>query len=143
MFLPAFSGPEALVAAIAEIGFQGIEIWGRDAHFKTWLELAARYRLTLSSMVGHRAAMNRPECHAEAQRELRESIDIAADHGIPGLICFSGQRQEGQSDGDALEAVVEGLRGIIPYAEEKNVTLLLELLNSKVDHPGYLADHTA
>ena len=30
-----------------------------------------------------------------------------------------------------------------PYAEQKDINLNLELLNSKIDHPGYQCDHTA
>jgi hydroxypyruvate isomerase len=44
---------------------------------------------------------------------------------------------------EAIEAVADGLRRVAPYAERKKVNLNLELLNSKVDHPGYQCDHTA
>ena len=65
------------------------------------------------------------------------------DRGIPALICFSGNRNAGQSDEDGLEATVAGLKRAAPYAERRGVNLNLELLNSRVDHPGYQADHTA
>lgn len=143
MFLPVFSSREALVAAAAEAGFHAGEIWDRGETFDEWLTLAERYRLPLCNMVGHRAPLNLRERHADAEREIRGSIDVAADHGIAGLICFGGDAVEGQSKADAQEIVVEGFRRVTAYAEEKGVTLLLELLNSRVDHPGYLADHTA
>lgn len=143
MFLPAFSSREALVAAAAEAGFHAGEIWGRDEAFGDWLTLAERHHLPLCGMVGHRAPMNLRERHADAEREIRESIAIAADHGMTGLICFGGNAVEGQSREEALEVVVEGFLRVVGYAEEKGIALLLELLNSRVDHPGYLADHTA
>ena len=74
---------------------------------------------------------------------MRESIVIAARYGIPGLITFSGNCQPFQSDLEAIDACADGLRRIAPYAEEKGVNLNMELLNSKVNHPGYQCDHTA
>jgi len=70
-------------------------------------------------------------------------VDIAVKHGIPGIICFSGNRQPHVSEQDAIDAVADGLRRVAPYAEEKGVNLNLELLNSKVNHAGYQCDHTA
>jgi hydroxypyruvate isomerase len=75
--------------------------------------------------------------------ELRQSIDMAVQYDVPGLICFSGNRRAGQSDTQAIAACVDGLRQIAPYAEEKGVNLNMELLNSKIDHPGYQCDHAA
>lgn len=143
MFDSAIPDPRQLVEIVAKGGFRGIEIWGRTEGFQTWLSLAKEYRLTLCSMVAHRAALNRTECHAEAEGEIKKSIDIAAANGIPKLICFSGNRFEDQSDQTASDVVAEGFRRVVSYAGEKKITLVMELLNSKVDHPGYLADHTA
>ena len=44
---------------------------------------------------------------------------------------------------EAIDAVADGFARIAPYAEEKGINLNLELLNSKVNHPGYQCDHTA
>ncbi len=61
---------------------------------------------------------------------------------IPNLLCFSGNRN-GLDDEVGAEITAAGLARIAPAAEEAGVTLVLELLNSKVDHPDYQADHTA
>lgn len=143
MFVTETCDPRAFVARLAETGFEGLEIWGREDDFLTWVGLAQEFHLTLCSMVGHRAALNHPETQAQAEKELRESIEVAARHGIPGLICFGGNRIVGQSDAEALEIAAVGLARSAAYAEKMGVKLLLELLNSKVDHPGYVADHTA
>jgi len=143
MFSQSAADPAGFVETLATIGFKGLEIWGRDAAFSHWVALAARHGLTLCSMVGHRAALNLEESQPLAEKEIKESIDVAAEHGIPGIICFGGNRVAGQDDATALELVASGLGRVASYAESKQVTLLLELLNSKVDHPGYLADHTS
>jgi hydroxypyruvate isomerase len=134
-----------LVATAAEIGYAAIELWTRNADFEDVMELAKRHKLAVASMSGHASlpdGLNKRSNHDRIEAELRESIDIAAKHGIPGLICFSGNLQPHQSEIEAISAVADGLMRIAPYAEERGVNLNLELLNSKTDHPGYQCDHT-
>lgn len=146
LFMPKTMALEELVKTAAEIGYAAIELWGRSADFAEIIALAKANNLAVASMSGHGSlpdGLNKRSNHARIEAELRESIDIAAAHGIPGLICFSGNRQPHMSEIEAIEAVADGLRRIVPYAEEKGINLNLELLNSKVDHPGYQCDHTA
>jgi len=137
---------EALFEASAEIGYAAVEMWGRGDDFERVVALAHKYHLVVASMVGHSMhphGLNARSEHPRIEAELRASIDLAAANGIPGLICLSGNRLPYQSDLEAIDAVADGLRRVAPYAEQKGVNLNLELLNSKVDHPGYLCDHTA
>jgi hydroxypyruvate isomerase len=130
----------------AEIGYAAVELWGRGDDFEAVVETAHKHSLVVASMVGHDSlpdGLNKRSNHERIEAELRASIDLAAKHGIPGLICFSGNRQPHQTELEAIEAVADGFRRIAPYAEEKGVNLNMELLNSKVDHPGYQCDHTA
>ncbi|MBI2952377.1 TIM barrel protein [bacterium] len=139
-------GLEALFKTAAEIGYAAVELWGRGEDFEEIMALAKRHRLAVASMSGHASlpdGLNKRSNHDRIEGELRASIDIAVRHGIPGLICFSGNRQPYQSEVEAVEAVADGLKRVAPYAEQKGVNLNLELLNSKVDHPGYQCDHTA
>ena len=66
----------------------------------------------------------------------------AVRYGIPNLICFSGNR-DGLADNEGGEITAEELALLVPLAEREGITLILELLNSKVGHPDYQADHTA
>ena len=136
---------DALFAACSEIGYAAVELWGRGEDFDEVVDAASKHDLAVASMIGHGdagGALNQREYHKAVEADLRKSIDIAARCGIRGLICFSGNRQPDISDEDAIETTAEGLRRIAPYAEQKGVTLNLELLNSKVDHAGYQCDHT-
>lgn len=146
MFRPEAMSLDDLFCACAEIGFAAVELWGRGDDFEQVIETARRYDLAVCSMIGHDSladGLNKRSNHDRIEAELRTSIDIAAQHGIAGLICFSGNRQPHQSEGEAIEAVADGLRRIAPYAEEKGVNLNMELLNSKINHPGYQCNHTA
>jgi len=84
------------------------------------------------------------EEHAECLKVLRERIDAVAAAGFPSVITFSGFRR-GISDEVGMKNMVDGLKQIAGYAEGKQVTLCLEMLNSKVaaemrGHPDYFCD---
>jgi len=136
---------EALFQAAAQVGYAAVETWFRGYDFAEMVALAKRHNLVIASICGHQSlgdGLNKRSNHDRIEAELKTSIDVAVQHGIPGLICFSGNRQPHQSDADALDTVVTGLRRVAPYAEKNGINLNMELLNSKVDHPGYQNDHT-
>jgi hydroxypyruvate isomerase len=146
LFMPKTMTLTDLVQISAEIGYRAIELWGRPPEFEEIVALAHQHGLVVASMSGHASlpdGLNKRSNHDRIEEELRISIDVAAQHDIPGVICFSGNRQPHQSEEEAINATADGLRRIAPYAEEKGVNLNLELLNSKIDHPGYQCDHTA
>ena len=130
---------------VKAIGFPAIELWFRGPDFPEVMETAVRHGLTVASMCGHGShteGLSNYAHHDRVEAELRESIDLAAAHRIPGVICLSGNRNPGQSDTEGMIACARGLKRIASYAEEKKVDLNIELLNSKIDHPWHLCDHT-
>lgn len=135
---------DAFCKAVAEIGYAGIELMTPGDALPGIVETCTRYGLAVPSMVGHaslRDGLNKVENHERIIAELKANIDLAAQYGIGGLIIFSGNHNDGQSDLEGMIACAHGLRRIAPYAEEKGVNLNMELLNSKVNHPGYQCDH--
>ncbi len=150
LVLPIFYQPQrqtldAFCAAIAEIGYAAIEIMQPGDDLAKIVATARRHGLAVASMVGHASlpdGLNKVANHDRIEAELRRAIETAAEHGIGGLICFSGNRNPGQSDYEGLVASAQGLRRVAPYAEKHGVNLNVELLNSRVDHPLYQADHT-
>ncbi len=146
LFMPPGMALDDLMKYTAEVGYAAVELWGRDEKFEEIMAMAKRHKLAVASMSGHLSlpdGLNKRSNHDRIEDELKTSIDLAVKHGIPGLICFSGNRQPHQSEIEAIEAVADGLRRVAPYAEKNGINLNLELLNSKVDHPGYQCDHTA
>ena len=85
---------------------------------------------------------NRKENHAAQLVALRKAIEETSAAGFPNVICMSGNRA-GISDEEGLVNCVEGLKQIAGFAEEKKVTVVMELLNSKRNHKDYQCDHTA
>jgi hydroxypyruvate isomerase len=85
---------------------------------------------------------NRLEHHRFLVPAFLERIRECAAAGVPNIVCFSGNRA-GQDDEEGLENCVTGFKQLASAAEHAGVTLCLELLNSKIDHPDYQCDHTA
>jgi hydroxypyruvate isomerase len=84
---------------------------------------------------------NRPEHHDAIVRDLEERLPLVKAAGVPMQIVFSGNRA-GLSDSEGLKHCAAGLKRITPLAESLGVTLVMELLNSKVDHRDYQCDRT-
>ncbi len=139
-FVPAKLTDEAFVRALAEMGYSAVELAPKSA----W-PLIQAHGLALSGVSGHNSivdGLNRRDQHDRIERELRAAIADAEQWRIPNLICFSGSRA-GLDDKAGAAIAAEGLARVAPMAEAAGVTLVLELLNSKVDHPDYQADRTA
>ncbi len=86
-------------------------------------------------------AWNRREHHDALVPAYEAHLRATAEAGYPNLICFSGNR-DGLSDAEGLENCAAGLRRVVPLAENLGVTVCMELLNSRVNHPDYMCDHT-
>jgi hydroxypyruvate isomerase len=130
----------ALLSAAKEIGYEGVELIGQEH----W-DLVREVGLRIVAHGGHRSltdGLNKRENHARITDELHASLELAKQYDIPALIVFSGNRN-GLDDDAGAENTAEGLRQVAGAAEAAGVTLVLELLNSKVDHKDYQCDHTA
>jgi hydroxypyruvate isomerase len=86
---------------------------------------------------------NDPANHALLLGELEMALPGAAQARVANLIAMFGNRVSGIDESAAIANCAAGLAKIAPLAEKHGVTVCVELLNSKVDHPGYQGDHTA
>ena len=85
---------------------------------------------------------NDPKNHAQLQKDIMTMIPKAADKGIQQIICFSGNRYAGLTEEAGIEQCAIGLDPVVRLAEKYNIRIVMELLNSKVDHAGYQCDTT-
>ncbi len=131
---------DALCANCVKIGIKGIDLIGPG----DW-PTAKKYNLVPTMAPGAGSignGWNRKENHDRFVEEMKKNLDLAAAAGAPNVICMSGERK-GQPDDEGAANCIEGLKRVAGYAEQKKVTMCLELLNSKVDHKDYQCDHTA
>lgn len=85
---------------------------------------------------------NDKKFHDQLIKNYTEYIPLMAKEGYKNLICFSGSRR-GIDDETGWNNCVEGIKKILPVAEKHNVVLVMELLNSRVDHIDYQCDKSA
>lgn len=124
---------------IYEIGITGVELLPR-AEYDKFRDLG----FTITSMGGHQSlgnGLNKKENHSRIADEIRANLEVAKQYEIPNLIVFSGNR-EGKSDEEGAQNCIEGLRMVAQDAESAGINLVMELLNSKVDHADYQCDRT-
>ena len=85
---------------------------------------------------------NDPANHPLLLRELEATLPLARKAGVRNVIAMFGNRGADRTEQQGIDACIDGLRRIAPLAEQSGVTVILEMLNSKVDHAGYDADST-
>ena len=85
---------------------------------------------------------NHTEYHDALIKNYTDWIPQVAKAGFKNLICFSGARK-GMDDETGMQNCITGLQKLLPLAEKHGVVLVMELLNSKIDHKDYMCDHTA
>jgi hydroxypyruvate isomerase len=132
--------PAQLLHAAADIGYSAVELMEPE-HWP----LVKEYGLMIASINGGLSieqGLNRREHHAHIERRIRATIEQAEHWSIPNVIVFSGNRA-GLDDRMGAEITAEGLSRVAGVAEEAGVTLVMELLNSKVNHLDYQCDRTA
>ncbi len=131
-----------LCRAAASMGFEGVDLLKPEDY-----DVPARFGLRCAMAYAGggdiNKGLNRTENHAEIEAGLRKYIPVAAKAGIPNVITFSGLRSPDLTDEEGARNTVVGLRRLAPIAQDHGVTICMELLNSKRNHPGYMCDHTA
>ncbi len=132
---------ETFAQECQKIGLKSIELLGPEE----W-PILKKYGLTCAlpngAGMGIEKGFNDPKNHDALVKSYEEIFPKLQAAGYTTVICFSGNRN-GMSDIDGMRNCAEGLKRLMPSAEKYNVTLIMELLNSKVNHRDYMCDHTA
>ena len=131
---------EELADYCKDLGMSSIELLKED-EWKTVLDRGLTCAVATGD-ISLTEGFNNPKYHAALQEYYPDLIRKAAAAGLPQVICFSGNRN-GMSDADGMEHCAAGLDPLVKLAEKEGITLIMEVFNSKVDHPDYMADNTA
>lgn len=126
-----------------DIGLVGIE--GID---KKYYPDVKKLGLGISLVGSHGFAKGpcNPENRDFVIKSLTEGIDLAADVGCKKVITFTGMKFEGMDRDKAIQDCLDTWKAVLPHAEKKGITLVLEHLNSRDSshpmkgHPGYFGD---
>jgi len=132
---------EDLCVGAKDIGIKGIDLVGP----KDWPVLK-KFGLNSSMCNGAEINLvdgwNEKKFHQQLIRNYSEMIPLVASAGYTNLICFSGNRR-GMDNETGLKNCTEGLKQIMSLAEKNKVMVIMELLNSRVDHKDYQCDKTS
>ena len=131
---------EELARAAKEIGLKSVELLKPEE----WA-VVQKYGLTCAmayvSGFGLTKGFNDLSLHEALLKDYSLNIPKAADAGLKNVICFSGNTN-GLSSEQGLENCAKGLEPVLKVAARHNITVCMELLNSKVDHKDQQCDHT-
>lgn len=136
-----FISLEELCKVVKEIGFNAIDLVAP----KDW-PILQKYGI-YSSMCYHGGKVsltegfNDKKFHEGLVKDYTDVIPLMVKAGYKDVICFSGNRN-GMDDETGLKNCTEGLKRILPLAEKNDITIHMELLNSKVNHKDYMCDKT-
>lgn len=132
---------EEFCSEVSKMGIKAIDLVGPA----DWPTLK-KYNLDSSMCNGAEINLvdgwNDKKFHDQLVKNYTEMIPMVAKAGYKNLICFSGSRR-GIDDETGWKNCTEGLKKIMGIAEKHNVMIIMELLNSKVDHKDYQCDKTA
>jgi len=131
---------EDFLKSLNELGVTAIDLIGPQDY-----PLLKKYNIHNAMCNGAEISLtegwNDPKYHETLIKNYKEMIPLVAEAGYTNLICFSGNRR-GMDDVVGLKNCIVGLKQIMPLAEKHGVMIQMELLNSKVNHPDYMCDHS-
>jgi hydroxypyruvate isomerase len=127
-------------AMAAKLGLSGLDLVGR----KDW-DAVKKHGLVATMVPGAgriKDGLNNKSRHPEFLKAFRDNIKAAAEYKWPNVICMAGDRK-GISDEQGMDNCQLILTEAVKIAEDSGVTICMELLNSRVNHPGYMCDKSA
>jgi len=131
---------EQTAKLLVEMGLVGRDLVGRA----DW-DVLRKHGLVATMVPGAGAikqGLNDKSQHARFLDDFRKNIAAAAEYKWPNVICMAGDRSAaGEEEG--MENCRTILQEAVKIAEDYGVTICMEMLNSKVDHPGYMCDNYA
>lgn len=136
-----FISLDELCHTVKEIGFNAIDLCAP----KEWATLQ-KYGI-YSSMCYHSGEVSLTKGFSDTQyhdsliKDYLDAIPLVAAAGYKNIICFSGNKN-GMDTETGMKNCVNGIKQIIGTAEKNNVTVQMEVFNSKIDHHDYMADNT-
>jgi hydroxypyruvate isomerase len=135
---------EDLAVAGKQFGLASIELLGPadwPVLKQHGLTCAMASNPVVDGLGGIPKSFNRVEHHDKLVAAYEDYIPKAANAGLQNVICFSGNR-DGLPDEQGIENCAKGIQRLMDVCEKNKINLVMELLNSKVNHKDYQCDHT-
>ena len=124
-----------------EMGITSIDLTG-PAEWPTLKKYGLTCAMAQGAGKGITDGFNDPKLHDELVASYEAIFPKLKEAGLTNVICFSGNRH-GMDDEAGMKNCAVGLKRLMPSAEKYGVVMVMELLNSKVNHRDYMCDHSA
>ncbi len=131
---------EKMADQAKDLGLIGIDLLNPE-EWDVVMKRGLKVAISNGSSLGITKGFNDIQYHDQLYKDYEKLIPMAAEKGVHQIICFSGNRGT-ISEKIGLEHAAKGLDKIVKLAQKNNVTIIMELLNSKVDHKDYMCDNT-
>lgn len=139
--VPAVLGGETVRKAlhmVKETGFTHYEIWDWwNQDMNAYRIAQQEEQLTIAALCTHFISLTDPACRADYLEGVQKTAKVCRELGCRTMISQVGQALEGVPDKLQHDSIVDGLKECLPTLREYDLTLVIEPLNTKVDHPGY------
>ncbi len=129
---------EQIAKLLVEMGLLGRDLMGQAE----WPVLK-KYGLVATMVPGAgsiKKGLNDKSMHPKFMEDFKTNIKAAAEYKWPNVICMAGDRAD-VSDAEGMDNCEAILKEAVKIAEDAGVTICMEMLNSKVNHPGYMCDN--
>ena len=128
---------EETAVLATELGLVGMDFVGR----KDW-SMLKKHGLVATMVSGAgsiKKGLNDKSMHPRFLDDFKTNIKAASEHDWPNVLAMAGDRK-GISDEEGMDNCLSILKEAVKIAEDSGVTICMELLNSRVNHPGYMCD---
>lgn len=128
------------IRAVHEAGVSAIEFWSwSDKDIDAIRKVTDELGMTVTALLAKTNHLVDPSQRDAYLSGLKETIEVARTLGCKGILTTTGN-DTGQPRLEQYKSVVQGLKAAAPLVEQAGMTLLLEPLNTKVDHAGYFLE---
>ncbi len=129
---------------IKALGFAGFEFWGwENKNIDELVQTASELELSVAAFCTVFASLVDARQREVYINGLKRSIEVAQRLGCSRLITQTGAELTEVPREDQLLSLIQGLKACAPILEANDITLLVEPLNTLVDHEGYFLSRSA
>lgn len=136
-----FLSLDELCKEVKKIGFSAIDLVGPEG-WPTLKKHGVYSSMCNGAEISLTEGWNDKQYHSTLIKNYTDHIELVAKAGYKNLVCFSGNRK-GMSDEIGLRNCAKGLKQILTLAEKQGIVIVMELLNSRIDHEDYMCDRSA
>jgi len=136
----------------AEQGFDAVEFWNWDNKDMPAIKKTAKDAgIEIATFQSNRGGtLINPSQRDDFIAGIKESLDKANEMGVKKMFLLTDELGDDRSvkfqfpelsEDEKYASVLDGIKELAPLAEKAGVTLVLEPLNTAVDHAGYWLKH--